>query len=84
MKKPATCCTLCACAASDKSRAVVHLRNVMMELRKVVNHPCLLGLDLETPAYIEAVKQRNAAAAAALEAKGVYPWTWGSQHWFAK
>lgn len=52
---------------------MVRLRNVMMELRKVVNHPSLLGLDLETPAYVEAVKQRNASAAAALEAKGASP-----------
>lgn len=58
------------CAATDKSRTVVRLRNVMMELRKVVNHPSLLGLDLDSPAYTAAVSRRNEAAAAAAEAKG--------------
>jgi hypothetical protein len=42
----------------------------MMELRKVVNHPSLLGLDLDTPAYKRAVEARKAQAAAALSARG--------------
>jgi hypothetical protein len=42
----------------------------MMELRKVVNHPSLLGLDLDTPAYKQAVETRKAQAAAALRARG--------------
>jgi hypothetical protein len=42
----------------------------MMELRKVVNHPLLLGLDLDTPGYSRAVEARNAQAAAALKARG--------------
>jgi hypothetical protein len=49
---------------------VTKLRNVMMELRKVVNHPLLLGLDLDTPGYSRAVEARNAQAAAALKARG--------------
>lgn len=71
---------LCVCvsvllcdAANDKSRAVVRLRNVVMELRKVVNHPSLLGLDLDTSAYTRAVEARKAqAAAAAMKARGEY------------
>lgn len=44
------------------------LRNVMMELRKTVNHPCLLGYDIDTPAYNAAVARRTAAAQAAADA----------------
>lgn len=56
--------------AADKSRTVVRLRNVIMELRKVVNHPVLLGLELGSPAYEAAVEARKAAAAAAFKARG--------------
>ncbi len=63
-------CLCVSCAANDKSRAVVRLRNVVMELRKVVNHPSLLGLDLDTPAYTRAVEARKAQAAAAVKVKG--------------
>lgn len=67
----------CVCTANDKSRAVVRLRNVMMELRKVVNHPVLLGLQLDTPAYTRAVEARKARAAAAVQAKGGCLLGWG-------
>jgi hypothetical protein len=56
------------CCAADKSKSVVRLRNVMMELRKAVNHPCLASVDLQTPAYAAAVARRQAAAAAAAKA----------------
>jgi hypothetical protein len=53
---------------ADKSKSVVRLRNVMMELRKAVNHPCLASVDLTTPAHAAAVARRQAAAAAAAKA----------------
>lgn len=43
---------------------------MIMELRKVVNHPVLLGLELDCPAYKAAVEARKAAAAAAFKAWG--------------
>jgi hypothetical protein len=71
---------VCPAAANDKSRAVVRLRNVVMELRKVVNHPSLLGLDLDTPAYTRAVEARKAQAAAAMKARGESASTGALQH----
>lgn len=48
----------------------MRLRNVIMELRKVVNHPVLLGLELDSPAYKAAVEARKTAATAAFKARG--------------
>lgn len=65
---PAFPALLPSCLFADKSKSVVRLRNVMMELRKLVNHPCLAAVELATPAYAAAVARRQAAAAAAAKA----------------